>query len=165
MSRLRCLSLWRPYAGAVASGLKYVECRDWYSSHLGDLAIHAAKKCAPDGEPVYSHPGIKIGPGGVVVAVVSMIACLKMRYFDPLSVGPLDLTDGIDIFPSRAISIMRRETPTSIIDQTLLGSWSPGMYGFLLDAVRPLREPVPVRGMPGMWTLTDDESDAIREQL
>lgn len=167
VSRLRALSLYRPFAPTVAAGLKYVECREWWSGHLGDLAIHAAKKLADDDHPIWEHAAVKhgetgIGPGGVVVAVVSLVACLPMRC---RLVNEMPHDDEISLLPAGGIGIHRRGQFTSINDQLPFGTWKHGAYGFLLDAVRPLAESVPVRGMPGMWTLSDWETDAIRAQL
>lgn len=160
--RLRALSLWRPYAPAVAAGLKRIECRQNWTSHRGDLAIHAAKKCAPDGEPIWDEV-VQLGPGGVVVAVVSLVACVHMRSITGFA-SPLG-GESIDIMPSGAIWLVRRGSCVSLHDQLPFGRWEPGMYGYLFDAIRPLRDPVEVRGMPGIWTLTGEQTDQVYDQL
>ena len=41
---MKCLSLWQPWAQAVALGLKGYETRHWTTNYRGPLAIHAAKR-------------------------------------------------------------------------------------------------------------------------
>jgi hypothetical protein len=36
-------------------------------------------------------------------------------------------------------------------DETPLGDFTPGRYGWLLDNVRPLAEPIPAKGKQGLW--------------
>jgi hypothetical protein len=41
---MKALTLWQPWATAIALGLKHYETRTWFVGYRGDLAIHAAKK-------------------------------------------------------------------------------------------------------------------------
>ena len=41
--RWTALSLWQPWASAIALGLKKIETRSWYTPYRGPLLIHAAK--------------------------------------------------------------------------------------------------------------------------
>ena len=40
---MHVLTLWHPWAGAMALGLKRIETRSWRTDYRGDVAIHAAK--------------------------------------------------------------------------------------------------------------------------
>lgn len=40
---MRAISLWQPWASAIALGSKRIETRSWSTSYRGPLAIHAAK--------------------------------------------------------------------------------------------------------------------------
>jgi len=42
---MKALSLWQPWASAIALGSKRIETRGWATSYRGPLAIHAAKRC------------------------------------------------------------------------------------------------------------------------
>jgi hypothetical protein len=42
---MKCISLWQPFASAVALGIKKIETRSWMTYYSGPIAIHAAQKC------------------------------------------------------------------------------------------------------------------------
>jgi hypothetical protein len=42
--------------------------------------------------------------------------------------------------------------------------WWAGPVGWLLDDVRELVEPVPARGMPGVWTIDDEVREMMEVQ-
>lgn len=41
---MKAISLWQPWASAIAAGLKTIETRSWSTPYRGPLAIHAAKR-------------------------------------------------------------------------------------------------------------------------
>lgn len=41
---MRAISLWQPWASAIAAGVKTIETRSWATAYRGQLAIHAAKR-------------------------------------------------------------------------------------------------------------------------
>src|SRR2546430_14165246 len=45
---VKAISLWQPWATAVAIGAKTIETRNWWTGYRGRLAIHAAKKDTPE---------------------------------------------------------------------------------------------------------------------
>jgi hypothetical protein len=45
------------------------------------------------------------------------------------------------------------------------GDFSAGRFGWMLKDVRRLNQPVPARGMLGLWTVSADLQAAIRDQL
>jgi hypothetical protein len=42
---MNAISLWQPWATAIALGSKRIETRPWATAYRGPLAIHAAKRC------------------------------------------------------------------------------------------------------------------------
>ena len=44
---MKAISLWQPWASAIAIGEKTIETRSWWTPHRGALAIHAAKTDTP----------------------------------------------------------------------------------------------------------------------
>ena len=43
-----------------------------------------------------------------------------------------------------------------------LGAWEPGRWGWVLENVRPLATPFPLRGQQGLWTLSEaDEAEVL----
>jgi len=62
---MKAISLWEPWATAIAIGAKKIETRSWATSYRGPLAIHAAKLAshapgiyAPLLRPVFAAAGI-----------------------------------------------------------------------------------------------------------
>ena len=43
MQNIKALSLWQPWASAIAVGYKHYETRSWKTDYRGWLGIHAAK--------------------------------------------------------------------------------------------------------------------------
>ena len=58
--------------------------------------------------------------------------------------------------------VKRGEFPTHEAD---FGDFSPGRYGWVLKDVRALREPIPTRGMLGLWEVSEETQARIKRQL
>lgn len=138
---MRAISLWQPWASAVALGLKRYETRHWRTGYLGPLAIHAAKK---DPRSVLSFQQMQaylkaldissdtMLPYGGLVAVVLMAGCRRTE----------DVAHQVND------------------DERFWGNWEPGRYCWALHSVRALEDPIPMRGRQGMWTLMPEEEAA-----
>ena len=154
---MKALSLWQPWAGLVACGVKTVETRSWSTRYRGPLAIHAAKRkptvdeamllakagaCLMGDVPaVYSktHPLI---PFGVVVATCELAACIP--------------TEGIIWCPAGGLSGGRHwgsgdNCAAVIDDERPYGDYSPGRWAWLLNDIKPVEIPIPVTGHQGLW--------------
>lgn len=134
------------------------------------------------------------GPLGVVVAVVDLAECLPIvqsmsdddlkwtmdrtdgrRLVDP---GPTQYTGlGTPLYGLRVI-----ETRTEISEQDGHASWvsesfdglehqrpygdfTHGRLAWMLAGIRPLDEPIPAKGMQGLWTPTPDTVAEVHDQL
>ena len=140
---VRALSITQPWAAAIAYGTKRVENRTWTAPRwaIGQvIAVHASKKpdvCArpPAGE---SWPAEHRMHLGAVIAVATLAGC----HLSPDFGGTCGAT------------------------RTLCSPWAArDQYHWLLSDVRPLPEPVPCRGMLGLWRLPEDVEKAVRAQL
>lgn len=90
---------------------------------------------------------------------------------------PLDLDvlccvdDGIDeelsVWGRPWLGVQRadRIRGDGITDQLPYADFTPGRWALLLDDVRPLPEPVPAKGRPGVWTPDDDLTDHINKEM
>lgn len=84
---MKALSLWQPWATLMAERYKRIETRSWPTKYRGELAIHAAKKIAPEGVALWrveqesgAIPGF-LGrfdelPKGRLLCVVELIDCV-----------------------------------------------------------------------------------------
>lgn len=156
---MKVLSLWQPWASAIALGAKRIETRDWYTSYRGPLAIHAAKRCIKgelleyascwewrgalgliEGHHRYLWESL---PFGAIVAVCNLIDCAPT---DAITVAQLDT----------------RRRPTHQLPGTIyewterqMGNFAPGRFGWILDDIRPLPAPVAARGYQGLFDFPD----------
>lgn len=158
---MKAISLWQPWASAIAVGAKRVETRSWGTIYRGPLAIHAAKRCIRD-EMIRVHCswtwcgvlrplGVWMGgkeqleevlPFGAVVAVADLVACRRTNSFtvDELDVQRLPEGETLDIYSW---------------NERMMGDFSPGRFGWVLENVRPLAKPVPYRGAQGLFDVPD----------
>lgn len=142
---MKALSLWQPWASAIAVGAKKIETRGRRMNYRGLLAIHAAKKRSRELDNVslalarmlrgcVDLPGPSDLPRGAVVAIVEVVTCREM--------------DRAWIDEQHAI-------------ERALGDWQPGRFGIVLTCVRRLAKPYPLRGRQGLWNIGADDQAAI----
>jgi ASCH domain len=123
------LTVWQPWADAIAHGSKRTENRPWPppAAVIGQvIAIHAGMQVdhgaePPDGEN-WPDPGIPLSarPRGVIIAVARLAGC--HRATDPRCMA----------------------RPCS--------PWAAWVqFHWQLDQVRPLPEPIPARGSQRLW--------------
>lgn len=141
---MRAISLWQPWASAITLGLKSIETRRWATSHRGPLAIHAAKRWTPDERDfaahfakVYGRPELADPPRGAIIGMARLAAT----------------------FPSEALE-------DRITDmERAFGNYGPGRFGWMLEDVVALADPIPYKGMQGLFSVPDDiMRDALAAQ-
>lgn len=150
---MKAITLWQPWASLLACGAKEFETRSWATSYRGPIAIHAAAK-KPSGiwgaiEPIIDRVRELLHitdpdelPRGAVIATAELVGCYKIvRYGgrglsgnDP---GWIDDDEKGIYFPSE--------------QELMFGDWTPGRYAWELADVKILPEPIPVKGMQGLW--------------
>ena len=151
---MKALSLWQPYASAIALGIKTFETRTWSTNYRGELAIHAAKTrvgwqdCEPEflrelARRQYASTHAPLAgaffpdkalapefpreadfPHGAIVAIVEIVDCIRMT------------SDFIE-----AQSILER----------LAGDWRVGRYAWKFSECRVVDPPIFVRGAQALF--------------
>lgn len=122
---MKALTIWQPYAQAIALGLKKFETRSWPTKHRGKIAIHASVK-----------------------SLSKELKLLADRYnITNLSFGKIiliaDLTDCILITED-----FIKTQPQSELD---LGNWCVGNYAWKLENIQILTQPQKASGKQGLW--------------
>jgi hypothetical protein len=150
---VKALSIREPWASAIAYGDKRTENRGRATRYRGPIALHAsltvdwsapAHAWTAAGLPPY-EPGYPRGPWrkilylGAIVAVAEIVGCHPHWM------------------------CIKRDGPLKVNSCTRWGE--DGQFHWLLANVRPLADPVPARGMLGLWTVPEDADSAIRAQL
>lgn len=156
-SPLRALTVQQPWAWAIAAGKKPVENRTWPTSHRGEIAIHAGKtldraaladrdRRSPLVQAIAWHTRLWVPPEyvlGAVIAVAEVTGCHHSAKCD-----------------------LGRPTPGKGVADRMCSPWAVyGQFHIELARPRPLAEPVPCRGMLGLWRLPEEVEKAVREQL
>jgi hypothetical protein len=133
---VRALTLTQPWATLVILGIKRWETRGWFPSpaaRSGRIVIHAAKGWKAD-DRAFAR---ELHDRGI------------------LPVTPEELPLGAGLGTVRLDGLARTPTALTFADVTELeqelGDYSPGRYAWQLGDPRPFPEPVPVRGMLGLW--------------
>jgi hypothetical protein len=147
------ITLWQPWATAIALGLKHYETRSWSTAYRGPIMIHAARrwtrqeqdfhaKAIREVEGMLGTAGALIDdlratpPFGAVIAVADLVNC-ECTY-------SIAMPDSLD---------------------QLFGDFSPGRFAWQLENVIKLKEPIPTSGLQGLWTPSGDLVDAVENQL
>lgn len=135
---MKAISLWQPYAQALALGVKRYETRSWGTTFRGQVAIHAArtthqfrfpdviealrvlaKEC-----PMAQLSTIQDLPLGAVVGVVQIMDCFRIG-----AVLPPDVTEV----------------------EKALGDWRQGRFAWKVQSLLVCHPPIPYKGKQGMW--------------
>lgn len=158
---MKAISLWQPWASAMAVGSKRIETRGWATDYRGLVAIHAAKRVhkgemasfhgsflwrgalSPVGSFASGGPALwDLLPFGAVIAVGSLVDCV-----------PTDEVLPEDRFWSRRPP----NVESDLLDwrEDDLGDFSPGRFAWMFEDLHPLAVPVPFRGRQRLFNVPD----------
>lgn len=128
---VKALSLWQPWASAIALGHKKIETRHWATKYRGPIAIHAAKRFQRE-QRVFASTERTLGrlperlPFGAIVAIAVLDEIVPIEQLVP---SPIE---------------------------RMYGDYSPGRYGWILENIQALAEPIPFVGRQGLFNVPDD---------
>lgn len=128
---MKALSLWQPWASAIAIGEKSIETRHWISHHRGPLLIHAAKK----------------GPKLVVADCIDVL---------DLNLDAEHIPYGALVAVAKMVRCCRAEDLEVSSREDVLGDFSRGRFGWVLEDVRAFKQPIPFRGKQGIFNVPED---------
>lgn len=157
---MKALSLWQPWATAIAVGAKRVETRHWATAYRGPLAIHAAKRRNVDElihyhscwnwqgalRPVgwswrnHSRDEIRAGfglPFGAIVATCELIDCRPTASFTVAELHTQRRPEG-------------EKSDSYNWTESQMGNFELGRFGWILANIRPTRWPDSVSRRAGV---------------
>jgi hypothetical protein len=108
----------------MALGLKSIETRHWWTSHRGNLAIHAAKRWTAEEREFAALMGL---PGELPLGAI-------------VAVGQLVKIDRTEIL-----------RPTLSEQEERWGNYADGRFGWIFANIQALPEPAPFRGAQGLF--------------
>jgi hypothetical protein len=138
---MKALTLWEPWASAIALRQKTIETRGWPTKYRGPLAIHAAARHHDDEKGFFEgilsglHPLQREAwqahcqceydalPFGCIVATCRVFDCVRIQ-------GAAD------------------EVPD---DERKWGDYRAGRFAWLLTEIAPVAKPVVTTGRQGLW--------------
>lgn len=152
---MKALTLWQPWATAIALGAKRIETRSWGTSYRGPLAIHAAKKLDKE-ELIYlsccwnwcGALGLRMGaerqplwellPFGAIVATCTLLDCRPTGSFTQAELDEARRPPG--------------ETATTYDwTERQMGNFELGCFGWILGDIRPITPAIIMPGARGLW--------------
>ena len=128
ITKIKAITLHQPWASLVGK-YKHYETRGKATNYRGKIAIHAAIRQETTDYQVNELSNLLVGqeiPFGSVVAIADLSDCIKMTE-----------------------EFISQQTETEL----RCGLWEVGRYAWKLENVEILDEPIPARGMPGMWEI------------
>lgn len=153
-SPLQAITVWQPWAYAIAQGVKLVENRDWVPGKRlqpgDDLVIHAAVKR----EGVQSD-WLEMRTRARAAGTIDKVATYEVAHLNRI------VAYGAIVAVARFDGIARSDLDLAPEQR----AWWVGRYGWKLSNVRQLREAVPVRGQQALWAVGAREDDLIRRVL
>jgi activating signal cointegrator 1 len=146
---MKGLTIHQPWASLLVKKKKQFETRDWQRNYRGLLAIHAGKEPLSPLEDYYD-----------ILYALKGDFNFDETYFNS-TFGKI-----IAIATLKDIHLMTKEL---IKKQSHLervsGYWEPGRYAWEFTDIKPLPKPIPVRGLPGLWDVSDEIQQQISQQL
>ena len=127
------ISLLQPWASLVAMGYKTIETRSWSTAYRGPLLIHASKGTSGlvfCDQPIfkkYLHD-IQL-PFGAIIGEVTLYSIVQ-------------ITD---------LSMNDEKLGELTLEEKVFGDYTTGRYAWIFKNALPLQQPVPARGLPGLW--------------
>lgn len=123
---MKALTLWQPYASAIAVGLKKYETRSWKTSYRGPLVIHASVK-----------------------PLTKEYQLLANQYHIPIVSGEIAA-----IVELVEYQIMTQELITSQSQVEIdLGDWRVGRYAWKFENIRLPKQSIKISGHQGLWNI------------
>lgn len=137
--RLKAISLWQPWASAMADGLKVNETRSWPTKYRGDLVICSAKHFPRKKDFVdVREYGLAMSlPYGCALCVVELWDCVSTDSIKD-SLEPMELD---------------------------LGDYAAGRFSWRTRNLRRLQFWPRVSGRQGFWWLSVEQSEAVRAAI
>jgi hypothetical protein len=138
-TKIKAITLHQPWASLVGKH-KHYETRGKATYYRGKIAIHAAVRQEMTDYQVDELSDLLVGeniPFGVVVAIADLTDCIRM---------------------SQKFIDQQSET------ELRCGLWEVGRYAWKLENVVFLPEPIPARGMPGLWDIELELPEGSRQE-
>lgn len=175
---MKAITLWEPWAWAVAYAGKWIENRTWRpprTAILKPIAIHASTK-ALDGEAIAHLRDVvhqtKVAPVGHRFDDGQAYTVGTLGFGHIVAVGWLAGWighGGESLLPFDTVKVIAgsntQPTARQIESNARWSPWFTGPVGWILAQVTRLPEPIRARSRQGLWDLEEEAEVAILSQL
>lgn len=160
---MKALTLWQPWASAVACEQKRVETRSWKTKYRGEIAIHSAAKLPPSW----------LGASRHAAAFRDELADVLGARRDSDDRGGLHVDQAVRALPFGQILCIVRlvaiEETAMVRDslserERIFGNYEDGRYAWLFEMVERLNEPIPAKGNRMLWNLVDEQAAKVLDR-
>jgi len=140
VTTMKAISLWQPWASAIALGIKTVETRSWQTWYAGPIAIHAAQKRSPELHRTFEE--------------LLEIDEIRFAFEDGLELDYNSLPFGEVIATARLTDCVPAHRITNLSDaEVALGDFSQGRFGWMLTDIKRLEITIPARGFQRLFNV------------
>jgi activating signal cointegrator 1 len=141
--KIKCLSIWQPWASLIVQGFKHVETRSWPTGHRGLLAIHASKHRMD-----YDERERILWMSGIPLRLKHFF----QDYSPAHIVSYPTLPFGKIVGSVEILNCVRAEEAGALtVTQKALGDFTPGRFAWLLGGSVEFEKPIPMRGQQGLF--------------
>lgn len=142
---MKVLTVQQPYATLIAIGAKTIETRSWTTEYRGQLAIHSSKAFPVKNQSLLVEQPFRSvfdssWPGRVLICGYILATCNLVGVL-PILPNPTPL----DTFYKSIYGVELTD------NELAFGDYTPGRFAWILKDVKMLDNPIPAKGMLGLW--------------
>lgn len=131
---MKVVSIIEPWASLIKEKVKYIETRSWKTNYRGKIYIHASlKKVQKNTEIINNLINLlkdKDFKYGHIIAEANLVDCIYMD--------------------EEFLSKIKENN-----QEYICGEYSLGRYAWVLENIKPLKEPIQAKGSLGLWNYND----------
>ena len=127
---MKTISIQEPYASLILNGYKKIETRSWKTNYRGDILIHASLsknfiKTITDKEVLNLIKDMPLNYGKIICKA-KLVDCIEMTddYIEKIKLNKQEYS---------------------------LGIYKTKRYAWVLDNVKPIKDPIEIKGKLGLW--------------
>ena len=153
---MKAITIWQPWATALALGIKHNETRSWETNYRGPIAIHAAKRNDARLRGIWMDVSNAMSDAGHDYFIRQVLngGPYYIEYRDDKREVICDLEFGAIIATANlveCIPITPEYLSTLSSVERCLGDYTLGRFAWVLEDVVMLEEAIPCRGQQRLW--------------
>jgi hypothetical protein len=158
LEKAKAISIWQPWATAIALGLKRNETRSWSTPYRGPILVCASKRWNPELEErqewLAENLREMFGPHTDLVLEFNAV---------PVLGAIVAIADLVECSPT--IDAVKFSGSLDQRIELMLGDFTVGRFAWQIENVRRLPQPVPCRGQQGLFDPPPDVVDQVAQQF